>query len=423
MRTRVLEIIRFSPDGAVLRKIRCLSGRVTVLRSQSPQELLRYRNALRGVHQEERFEIVLDGDPYDPRGHVLIDANAVTPPPMRRHTSVRQYLSEGSLDWSKGIAWLTALRYSAIVDRQLAELDGATYRVVEMLRALLTHGTSLILDEPFEDLPADGREPLAQLLVDGVKDSDRFVIVTRMSYRPECWIEHELVSRALLERPRQPTIGYGASATAGEEGLGGKAGRSNAKLVEPAPVYPRHPAQERVAVWLGVLGILLGSLVAYVWQLGAYDLPREKFPLEVMGSARNDPWGGENRALARTADVALITDRVADPKVRSPQSGQDRGVLAVFPDDIQDAVKKAFFHPEEALKVRAELPSESSKTGREATIPEQQRSMATSLAGPGMFSYEAMPGAEVNGLPPEDMEARREEIRRRFLEAIARSRQ
>ncbi len=64
-----LQIIRLAPSGEVRRKIDCLAGHITALRSFDRQELLLFRAAMQGKPTKVHFSLLLDDRPYDPLGH------------------------------------------------------------------------------------------------------------------------------------------------------------------------------------------------------------------------------------------------------------------------------------------------------------------------------------------------------------------
>ena len=87
--------------------------------------------------------------------------------------------------------------------RQVASLVGESSREV------------FFLHDPFFEFSESDRETFAAAWARFAWEKKKIVIVTKLSERPESWIENDFIARIQLERPRQATIGFGGGDTAG----------------------------------------------------------------------------------------------------------------------------------------------------------------------------------------------------------------
>lgn len=221
-----LEIFRLGQNGEVIRKIRCLGRRVTVFRALKNEDLEAFKKALEGKPQEEKFSLLVDGKAYQPEKFSFIGFPDRTGYPPQATASHYLQACGMSLEEIEG----TLLKYGlgGCGQSKLSELPNWKRKALLILGAVSTKYPIIIADEPFEEMPEEIRDALAQLFADYVWKSHAIVIVTKLSFRPECWIENDIIVRAQLERPRQRTIGFGGGGDAAvQEALDAVRGRKN----------------------------------------------------------------------------------------------------------------------------------------------------------------------------------------------------
>ena len=209
MAIEALEISKLSETGEVFRKIRCLAGRITVFRSQSESELESWKRAMEGTLQPERFSVKFDGKPFKPTDHLFIGLGERHRNPNSRF--VGQYLLDSGVSENELATLLRQYGLAGLNDTSFADLNPGQERIVRLLAETTGEAKRIIvLHDPFEEIPDKYREPLAERLTRYVWEKKAIIVVTKLSFRPESWIENDLISRAALERPRQRTIGFGA---------------------------------------------------------------------------------------------------------------------------------------------------------------------------------------------------------------------
>lgn len=224
-----LEIFRLGENGEVIRKIRCLARRVTVFRALKSEDLEAFKKALEGKPQAEKFSLLVDGKAYQPEKISFIGFPERTGYPP--HATASYYLQACGMSPEEVEGTLLKYGLGGCGESKLSELSTWKRKALLILGAITIKYPIIIADEPFEEMPEDVRDGLAQLFADYVWKSHSIVIVTKLSFRPECWIENDVIVRAQLERPRQRTIGFGGGGfsvdAAVQEALDAVRGRKN----------------------------------------------------------------------------------------------------------------------------------------------------------------------------------------------------
>ncbi len=378
-----------------------MSGRINVLRSSNPEDLSRYHHALRGESVDARFVILLDGKTYDPSQQWIVGANRVRA--TDENETVAQYLDRHGRPIAVLESLLLTLGLGGLSLVQLSELTPVQLKGVRLIAALGMECSTIVVDEPFEGVSPSSREAFAQFLVDSVRDSERMIIITGLSYRPEAWIEHELVSRVLLERPRQPTIGMGGASYQGGDGkiahaelirmrtdLMGGGGHSGA--------HKRIYAAVTTALLLGVCGTVM-----YGMREGPRVAIPDNVPVSIASSSSRD-----SRVAMRndTSEFASTVERTSEQPTPPPQSAR---ALRQLPTEIREIVMQAYSDPDGITKARSARPIPQIAVRKSFIIPAE-----TNVAPPAAVHSDY-------GTPADsaEIERRREEIRQRFLDALS----
>lgn len=207
MTTARLQIKLLSSSGELLNVITAPGGRLTVLRAFVPSQLEPYRRAIAGIPGPERITITINGDEFLPDDHILIgfgeNARSGT-------ETVSQHLADHGLNPNTIPGLLMSYGLTEIASLPFARLTDCQLQRCRLLAALQQTNRLIILHNPFEPLSSEWREQFAQLLLTFVRSSPMPVLVTSMSYRPECFINNELINRVQVGENDQRTIGFGS---------------------------------------------------------------------------------------------------------------------------------------------------------------------------------------------------------------------
>lgn len=209
MTLQKLEIIRLAEDGQIMRKITCLSGRISVFRAKTELELFLYAAALQGKQVQEPFSITLDGKPFVVSEHINLIPDEINN--NYGSMSVSSYLMQSGMPESALKKNLEQYELTGLAQATLASLDLGQMQILKILSAMQQSNKVLLMHNPFEAIASELREKIAEDLANHAWNQKALVVITKLDYRPKCWIENEVISRIQLERPRQLTIGYGGA--------------------------------------------------------------------------------------------------------------------------------------------------------------------------------------------------------------------
>lgn len=207
MTTARLQIKLLSSSGELLNVVTAPGGRLTVLRAFVPSQLEPYRRAIAGIPGPERITITINGDEFIPDDHILIGFGENA---RSGSETVSQHLANNGLNPNTIPGLLMSYGLTEIASLPFARLTDCQVQRCRLLAALQQTDRLIILNNPFEPLSSEWREPFAQLLLTFVRSSPMPVLVTSMSYRPECFINNELINRVQVGENDQRTIGFGS---------------------------------------------------------------------------------------------------------------------------------------------------------------------------------------------------------------------
>jgi|GEM_PF-6658248 len=416
-----LEIILFNKGGDVRRRVRALAGRITVLRAVEENLLNSYRDALLGIKQEARFSVLVDNKAFTSSQHNFIGEK------LNGHfalgDSVEFCLINAGFAATDIDRCLGEYGLGGLAANKCEELTTAQLIALGILAATEDPNRIIFLDDPFTHVSEKWRECLAERLTKFVKEKRGLVIVTRLQQRPNSWVENEYVARIQLERPRQATIGFGGQDPSTEELLNKVRAEYEAKptaLLAPlngdivvqqfaAPSNHNVASRGRPHSLLAMTAALCVATV--VSAIGA------AWFVNIFGAT-------PKLEISKEKDSFLnFEDTQAETALLNPNSQQSMQVVKLdhkplldgFPIGIKEAVLLSFENPEAALRQGFAAASYASHSP--AHIIEQQSSPIDQR-----WSNEAE--SQIGLAPTSDtsesnMEERREDIRRRFLEAIA----
>lgn len=408
MQAEWLEINRLGIVGDLVRRVRCLARRVTVFRSVSSAEINLYSAALQGLAPSDQFAVLLDQAPFKPQEHNLIGFGEKFDPADL--TPADTLLLRSGIAGEEIEPLLRSVGLAGILTSPVGQLPAGQSHVLRILVALQRPEQVLILNEPFDSVPDEWREPLAQLIANFAWFKHAIVIVTKLSYRPESWIENQAIARVQLERPRKRTIGFGGQsaeseviAAIREEHQGGLRSGMVAQPMLGVRHVPRAFVPSRRIAWVAV--VLLFGLVL---SLSALLFAPKVSPKQVASVELTALQSGDARGMASSSANGEVS-RIAQDSASSSRdvARKSASILQSYPDDIRNAVFNAFDSPEESIRTWY----------RTAKLPEGNAIVKAPFRQFDTTTYlESAP--ETESPSENELEARREEIRRRFLEAI-----
>lgn len=209
-----LQLKLLGNSGELLNIINCYSGKVTVFRATRDHELQSYQRAISGRPGPERFSILLDQQPFQVDEHTLIGFGEQF---ANGNVTVYEYLHSCEIEETA----IAPLALSCGLEQHLKEhchnLTADLLRRLELIAATYSVGRILILNTPFEPIASGWREHFAQLISDYAQFKKQLVVVTKLVYRPECWIDNDTIIRVQVGENIKRTIGFGMDSTAANE--------------------------------------------------------------------------------------------------------------------------------------------------------------------------------------------------------------
>lgn len=421
-----LEIVRYAPTGQVDRRIACLAGRISVFRSRSDQELELYQDALIGKQQDRKeFALVLDENSFDAVNHEFIGfGEAWTHPDP---TTVEAYAARRPGASEAIVTGLTKFGFRSLLGARLADLSPLQQRAIRLVSAVAAPGSVVVIREPFDNFPDELREEVGSYLAEQTWKNQLIVIITSLVARPDSWLENEHISRIQLEKPRQRTIGFGSGGFGTvalvdklrQELRSGSAPGSNdpgsndvnaffhagSSEIRPQRARQNHLTRKQSAddfqrnrSWQKYLALGLGASVFTVG-LALSLSPTPPHSVVALTPQALNPGGGVSSAASITPVLPVIpqTSSSAPPPVAL--------ALNEYSSEIQDAVRKAFYEPLSELDDVPGFPSRA-----------PQPTPTSAVETPAETSTFDDPQPE----PPneQDLEARREQLREAFRQAI-----
>ncbi len=363
MSTDFLEISRFSQSGEKLRTIRCVSGRVTVFRARSEDELQTYRLAIEGKQPEQEFTLSIDEKPFNPKEHFFIGFGARDESPPNK--SVHDYLLSWNVPAENIQAALSKMLLEGLATKRCSELSPSEWRMIRQVACFEnpTDRKVFFLNDPFLEFTPSSLDLFADSWIKLAWKQKKIVIVTRLSERPECWLENDFIARIQLEKSRQATIGFGGGETSGPSAYEIKKIRAamaetgsltEVKKTSLLSTIIQTPKYAAIATF--VAAIVIGSLLF----LGRIFSQREDMiaisqtQQKLVEQTNNNYSTGSNNTEPgkKKSDSSLTT--------KTDQTDISRG----FPEDIQLAWDTAVEHPDNLLiSVKGSVSQNSSEDG------------------------------------------------------------
>ena len=462
-----LQLKTLSTSGELLNVINCPAGRICVFRGSTPADLRPFQRALIGTHGKEKISVTVDGADYDPDKHNVIGLGEAPP---HAGLTVREYLGRVGVADDALVGLLTSFGLEGSIDSKCSALSPDQERRVRMLHATSQPERALIVNEPFEHITSQWKERFAELLLDFVKGKNGLVVIPSLSYRPESWVDNALISRLEVGQSIQRTIGYG------------QAGSDANKMIEELrkqiqseqPARPESRGQVAVAAaasagyipagadgetppsdmalikswlrsgestWFKVTSSLIAAAIGVGGALTIVKLassPESEQQTQVVASLQSTSAAPATQEKTKNSVDRALEDAKSEAQQAATSSLQQgrseqpaaRHILDEYPEVIRASIIDTthgnageLAEPEPQQQQAA--PSSQSRSGNLYSLLEKAGSES---AGPGpsepaqveepSFAYQQP--IDNNDAPVEQTEAdaKREEIRSKFLEAI-----
>jgi hypothetical protein len=209
MKPKKLEIISFTDAGTAKKKFSCLSGRISVLRATKDEVLSPYIQALSGFETAERISILVDGKNYSAAEHNLIGFEESK---TNSSSTVAETLLGSGIEAENLENILVNHGLGGLSQTKVAELSRENFYLFNLLAATNHPEKLLILNYPFVQIPEQWRAQFAQTLESFVWQKQGLVLITNLMFRPESWIDNQLVTRIQIDAVRRRrTIGFGSA--------------------------------------------------------------------------------------------------------------------------------------------------------------------------------------------------------------------
>lgn len=203
-----LQLKLLSKSGELLRMVTCQAGRVSVLRASVPSDLRPYQRALAGSSGKDNIVVTCDGVQYSPEEHILIGFGEQSP---TSGLSVKEFLSQWEIPTTSFDPLLRSLGLEQILEKRCSELSVEQEARLRLLAATTNPGKILVLNDPFEHISGQWRDRAADLLTTFAESKQAIVVIPSLSFRPESWIENRVIERIEVGQTSQGTIGFGSA--------------------------------------------------------------------------------------------------------------------------------------------------------------------------------------------------------------------
>ena len=425
MKRSSLQIKLLSKTGEVLSTVNAFSGQVTVLRAVSQLDLAPYRRALAGIPGSEKFAVTYNGETFDPSSANQIGFGEHFSQDSRR---VSEYLKDNGVPEQTLEALVVSYGLERAIDLRCSSITPCEERRVRLLSASYQPERPLLLHEPFEPIASQWREKFAALLTSFARTANQIVLVTGTSYRPDSWIDNEYIARLQVGETIQKTIGF-TSGVSGSEPLMAqlremmkekKAAdeKTEQQANTPSPQEPvakpfqSAPASLARPIMVGSLGIIIvGGLAIF---LARNLTPRTNTDTATLQATPS------NQTLQTPISPPAPTQAVAETFTAAPEPPKATKALDTYPEEIKVAILAAF-EGGASININA---SESVANKSQTDAPNSNLFSLLESVGSGELSPQLNDTAP--NMPPEENsdlseEARRDQIRQRFLDAIRRA--
>jgi hypothetical protein len=437
MSTSELRITEVAPNGETLSCAVCYAGLISVLRSTSAFELSDYEHALFGMPGARRLQVSLNGRQFRTQDAIYIGVGERF---ASSEVSVREFLQRAGFTRSEGNKLLTSLGLERILRQKLSEFERAIVDLLRLLAACKERGSLIVVAEPFRVLEASAREVLAEWLMRMADQHELILVVTRLSERPQVWVDSINVARVSLDdsAPLEGTVGPLGANAATQAVLNRLRTRVREQEARgSSEIDLRLQERSRRIVWTAFSGsVLLACILGVIVFRAQHFAVQEEVQVEISARQALPGQGSstfETRAGRTAAEVGLSPKSSADSQVFA-YGNHERLVLSLYPIQIQESVNAAFRMEKRELSAApvAPEPEADAQELLQLLAVASQADSASGTAPAGVYQPAIAPPPDLGNsdyaAPPvvaaessfsdQEWEQRREEMRRRFLEAV-----
>lgn len=203
-----IQIKLLSDSGELLSVVTCRAGRIAVLRGSSSYDLRPYQRALSASSDTENLQVTCDGATYHNDEHTLLGFGEISP---CAGLSVNGFLIKCKVPDESHLSLLMSFGLADCYEKECSQLSTDEERRLRLAASTAHPSKALILNNPFESISGSWRDPVAELLASYAKNNGALIIVTSLTYRSEAWIDNDIVDRIQVGQTAQRTIGFGSA--------------------------------------------------------------------------------------------------------------------------------------------------------------------------------------------------------------------
>ncbi len=245
-----LQLKLLSNSGELLNMVTCHAGRVSVLRSSVPSELRPYQRVLSGTPGKENIVAACDGSEYKADEHTVMGFGEPSP---TAGLSVREFLARWEVPDSAVDSLLLSIGLENTATKNCSELSADQTARLRLVAATTDPDKILVLNDPFEHISGQWRERAAELLATFARARKVIVVIPSLSYRPECWIDNQIVERIEVGQTSHRTIGFGSAGSVHNAMINEL--RDKLRQEPPPPTAPpREPTRAAATLSVAALG-------------------------------------------------------------------------------------------------------------------------------------------------------------------------
>lgn len=455
-----LQLKLISNSGELLSVVNCLAGKISVLRASVPSDLRPYQRALSGSPGKDNLVVTCDGKEYCAENHVVMGFGEPSP---TAGMSVREFLTRNGINDSASDALLLQIGLENVANKQCSDLSADQEARLRLLVATTDPERILVLNDPFENISGQWRERAADLLATFARTRKALIVIPALSYRPESWIDNQSVERIEVGQTAQRTIGFGAAGSQSNALINEirdrvrqehpQATRSTEKATlagaafggaaipteEPQDAPPRRHWSPVAKMSTAVLGAGLSVWVAIITlpsskpsvapNSTSVTLEDSKQKAATSKNASQPPNDTQKSSAAEgRADEAAVLNVAKLQQTDQQKPVMEDFVLDHYPKNIKDSLLDtargvAMFKSTAGASAPPSQP-QNDTSGNLFSLLESASSKAPNAPPDEVDSVSSYreadepAGMEAEPANASEEEARREEIRNRFLEAI-----
>ena len=169
----------------------CAPGKITVLIDEAGDgALVAYKAALFGKKTEERFQFLLNDEPFVPTPEILVGLDQKLNDKMK----IPEFLEHAGYSAAEADALLDRYDLRDVSYLSCGQLNATATMQLLLLRAMKNQSPVIIMDDPFLPFSGRWREHFGEKILEFTKNSDRILLVTNLSFVPQTWAKHDLIS-------------------------------------------------------------------------------------------------------------------------------------------------------------------------------------------------------------------------------------